>query len=101
MAFQYLDYKIWPQLTDLQILRRSFQFYDKEKQRSIGKKEIFSVMLGLRNVETKLESKGMFYKNIILNGYYCLVLPIITFTKFVNAYQNQMSLTTITYIHKK
>ena len=41
------------------MMRRSFQFYDKEKQQSIGKKEIFSVMLALKMFDDKTESTGM------------------------------------------
>lgn len=51
------------------MMRRSFQFYDKEKQRSIGKKEMFSVMLALKMFDDNPEQTGILNDNLITNAF--------------------------------
>ena len=46
-------------LTDPQIMRRSFLFYDKQGTQALGKKEIFKTLFALGKVEANFEKEGI------------------------------------------
>ena len=61
--FIFATFSYWTiqkQLTDVQILRRSYQFYDKDKSNSISKKELVQTLLELGKVKGNFNLKGKY-----------------------------------------